>query len=427
VKGGHANLTLHTTATGSLTPQQAGRMLLEPDTYTDDRLVQRICGVLREQAPISFVDHPEYPPLWAITRHRDIREVELHPDDFIQGRHSFLFSLDQERKESESAYPPSRNIIHMDGEEHRQVRAVTASWFTPKNLRALDDSVNNLARRATNKMAELGGTCDFVQDIAMDYPLQVIMSLLGLPESDYPFMLRVSKAMAGTQDPEVEPELEREDVLAAFFSYFTHVTEQRRAHPTEDLASAIANANLPGDVSLALADTVWYYIIFALAGHDTTTRALAGGLQAFVEHPEQLARLQADAGLLEGAPNEIIRWVTPVKHVCRTTTHKCDIGGHTFQPGDVLFLSYPGANFDPEAFAHPQVFDIGRSPNGHLAFGIGVHFCLGAQLARMEVRALLKELVPRLRSIGLAGEPKLMRSNVIGGLKRLPIHYEMDG
>jgi cytochrome P450 len=218
-----------------------------------------------------------------------------------------------------------------------------------------------------------------------------------------------------------------EDLLAViqdFFAYFTALTDARKASPTEDLASVIANATVNGE-PIGIFEQISYYVIVATAGHDTTSSAMAGGLQALIEHPDQLARLQADPSLIASAVDEIIRWVTPVKHFMRNCTTEYTLRGHTFQPGDMVLLSYPSANRDEEVFDEPFRFDVSRSPNKHLAFGFGVHYCLGAMLARMEIKAMLSELVPRLRHIELAGEPAEMQTLFVGGLKRLPISYEI--
>jgi cytochrome P450 len=217
-------------------------------------------------------------------------------------------------------------------------------------------------------------------------------------------------------------------VINDFFVYFTALTEDRRANPTDDLASTIANATVINDAGeqelIGLMETISYYAITATAGHDTTASAMAGGMQALVENPDQLERLRQDPSLISTAVDEIIRWVTPVKHFMRNCTEPYEIGGLQFRPGDPVLLSYPSANRDEDVYPDPFRFDVGRTPNKHLAFGFGVHYCLGAMLARMELKAMLSELIPRLRSVELAGEPRLMKTLFVGGLKQLPIRYE---
>jgi cytochrome P450 len=276
-------------------------------------------------------------------------------------------------------------------------------------------------------MAELGGECDFARDVAMQFPLNGILAILGLPESDYPRMLRLTQELFGNADPEVRRGVDLVDlinVLGDFFAYFYALTAERRARPGEDLASVIANATIDGR-PMGDTEMISYYIIVATAGHDTTSSSIAGGLQALLEHPDQLARLQADMSLLPTAVDEMIRWVTPVKHFMRNATADYELAGTKIRPGDALLLSYPSANRDESVFEEPFRFDVGRSPNRHLAFGFGVHFCIGAQFAKMEMRALFRELLPRLGHIELAGEPELTRTLFVGGLKHLPIRYRL--
>jgi cytochrome P450 len=213
-------------------------------------------------------------------------------------------------------------------------------------------------------------------------------------------------------------------VVQDFFAYFTDLTEARRAEPTADLASVIANAEIDGE-PVGLMEQISYYVIIATAGHDTTASAMAGGMQALIENPEQLSLLQRDPSLIGSAADEIIRWVSPVKHFMRNCASEYTLRGHTFQPGDAVLLSYPSANRDEDVFDDPFRFDVGRSPNKHLAFGFGAHYCLGAMLARMEIRALLTELVPRIALIELGGEPAEMQTLFVGGLKHLPIRYQL--
>ena len=261
----------------------------------------------------------------------------------------------------------------------------------------------------------------------MHMPLNVILDILGLPESDYPRMLKLTQELFGGQDEELQRDSSPEAMIAVvqdFFAYFTQVTEDRRANPTDDLASAVANGKINGE-DLTLMQTISYYVITATAGHDTTSSAIAGGLQALIENPDQMERLRRDPSLVTTAADEIIRWVTPVKHFMRTATEDYELSGVTIKKGESVLLSYPSANRDGDVFENPDSFDITRSPNKHLAFGFGVHYCLGAMLARMEIKAMLTELIPRLKSIEIAGEPSLMKTTFVGGLKRLPVRYEM--
>jgi cytochrome P450 len=208
------------------------------------------------------------------------------------------------------------------------------------------------------------------------------------------------------------------------FQYFNELTASRRASPTEDLASAIANAQIEGE-PLSDIDTVSYYLIIATAGHDTTSAVISGGLQALVENPDQRERLRANMDLMPLATEEMIRWVTPVKEFMRTAQEATAVRGVPIAAGDSVLLSYASANRDEDVFDDPFRFDVGRDPNKHNAFGYGVHFCLGAALARMEVNSFFSELVPRLESIELASDPQHIATIFVGGLKHLPIRYSL--
>jgi cytochrome P450 len=213
-------------------------------------------------------------------------------------------------------------------------------------------------------------------------------------------------------------------VLLDFFQYFVALTADRRANPTDDLASVIANATIDGQ-PLNDFDTASYYVIIATAGHDTTSSSIAGGLEALLRHPDQLARLRDDPSLGPNAVEEMIRWVTPVKEFMRTATEDRAVGGVTIPPGDAVYLAYLSANRDEDVFEDPFRFDVGRPDNKQLAFGYGVHFCLGAHLARLELRIFFEELLARVEDLQLAGEAARSATVFVGGLKHLPVSYRM--
>lgn len=287
--------------------------------------------------------------------------------------------------------------------------------------------VDELAKSYVDKMLAAGPECDFVQEVAVNYPLYVIMSLLGLPEADFSRMLTLTQELFGSDDSEYRRGATNDDQLPALldmFGYFNGVTAARRERPTEDLASAIANARIDGE-PLSDIETVSYYLIVATAGHDTTSATISGGLQAFIENPDQLDRLRDDLTLMPLAVEEMIRWVTPVKAFMRTAAADTTVRGVRIAAGESVLLSYVSANRDEDVFAEPFRFDVGRDPNKHLAFGYGVHFCMGAALARMEVSSFFTELLPRLKSIELQADPELTATTFVGGLKHLPVRYAL--
>jgi cytochrome P450 len=406
------------------TMDEAAKVFADPLAYTDEAKLHAALMHLRIHAPVAWVDVPDYKPFWAITKHADIMAIERNNTLFTNSPRPVLMTA--EADEQQAAIGIS-TLIHMDDPQHRVVRAIGGDWFRPKAMRALKVRGDELAKRFVDSMAESGGECDFVQEVAVNYPLYVIMSLLGLPESDFPRLLKYTQELFGNDDAELQRGTSKEEQMTALldmFQYFTALTASRRADPTEDLASAIANATIDGE-PLSDIDTVSYYVIIATAGHDTTSAVISGGLQALIEHPDQLERLRDNPTLMPLASEEMIRWVTPVKEFMRTAREDTTVRGVPIAAGESVLLSYASANRDEEVFDDPFRFDVGRDPNRHNAFGYGVHFCLGAALARMEVNSFFSELVPRLKSIELAGDPAHIATIFVGGLKHLPIRYSL--
>ncbi len=407
----------------------AGRVLATPLAYTDENRLHEALAHLRAHAPVSWVDAPPYRPFWAITKHADVMEIERQNDLFTNDPRPLLTIAEADdalRRDMEAGIG-LRTLIHMDDPHHRDMRKIGVDWFRPKAMRDLKVRVDELAEIYVNKLVEKGPECDFVQEVAVNYPLYVILSLLGLPESDFPRMLKLTQEMFGGDDEEFQRGGNVDDMLAVlldFFNYFNELTASRREHPTEDLASAIANAKINGE-PLSDMDNVSYYVIVASAGHDTTSAAISGGLLSLIENQGELKRLQDDMGLMGTAVEEMIRCVVPVKEFMRTAQADTEVRGVPIAKGESVLLSYVSANRDEEVFADPFKFDVGRDPNRHLSFGHGVHFCLGAALARMEMNSFFTALVPRLKSIELAGEPELMATTFVGGLKHLPIRYSL--
>jgi cytochrome P450 len=413
------------TTTSDLTIETAGQVFTDPSAYADETRFHAATTLLRRQSPVHWVDGGDtYRPFWALTRHADVMEVERDNARFLSAPRPLLAPIAAEQLAIEKG-EVLRTLIHMDEPDHKAYRQVAATWFQPNSLKRLEDRMNELAVRFVDRMIELGDHCDFVRDVAVHYPLYVILSLLGLPESDFERMLQLTQQLFGGDDPELQRSTDLEEqftVLLDFFNYFTALTQSRRDHPTEDLASALANAKINGEY-LPDMDLASYYVIIATAGHDTTSSTIAGGLLALLQHPDELARLKADPGLLTTAVDEMIRWVTPVKEFMRTATEDAVVGGTKIAAGDSLYLAYLSANRDEDVFDEPFRFDAGRTPNKHLAFGFGPHFCLGAQLARLETRALFAELLSRVDEISLAGSPTSSATVFVGGLKTLPISY----
>jgi cytochrome P450 len=417
-----------TDAHADLTLEQAGQAFLTGVTFQDEALFHAVATKLRHEDPVHWVEHPDFNPFYVLTKHADILDVELHPAEFLNAPRAILGHKAADEQRALQGHLV-KSLVQMDDPEHRLHRNLTADWFLPKNLAKLQGRLDELAQRSVQQMVDAGGEVDFARDIAMQYPLYVILAILGLPESDYPRMLQLTQELFGAEDPDFK----REDdamasliqTVAEFVAYFDGITADRQAHPTEDLASVIANAMVEGN-PIGHKEQLGYYIIAATAGHDTTSNSMSGGMHALISNPDQLARLQADPSLMPTAIDEMIRWTSPVKHFMRTATVDYDIRGTTVKAGQDVLLSYWSANHDEDVFADPFTFDVGRTPNKHLAFGFGIHYCLGAMLARMEMKSLFGALLPRLQHIELAGEPQLTRSTFVSGLKHLPIRYQLS-
>jgi cytochrome P450 len=403
---------------------EAAKVFADPQAYADEAKLHAAFAHLRANAPVAWVDVPDYNPFWAITKHADIMAIERANTLFTNSPRPVLATAEGDVQQAAIGVS---TLIHMDDPQHRKVRAIGADWFRPKAMRALKVRIDELAKRYVDHMVAAGPECDFVQEVAVNYPLYVIMSMLGLPESDFPRMLKYTQELFGNDDAEFQRGTSKEEqmsVLLEMFEYFNTLTASRRANPTEDLASAIANAKIDGE-PLSDVDTVSYYLIIATAGHDTTSAVISGGLHALIDNPDQRERLRTNMDLMPLATEEMIRWVTPVKEFMRTAREDTTIRDVPIATGESVLLSYASANRDEEVFENPLRFDVGRDPNKHNAFGYGVHYCLGAALARMEVNSFFSELVPRLESIELGGDPAHIATIFVGGLKHLPIRYSL--
>jgi len=405
------------------TTESLGAIFADPAAYADPESWHATARRIREESPILRVTLEHYPEFWAITKHADIMEIERNPDVFTNAPLPVLTPKTNVRAAAEA---PVKTLIQMDGDEHKAHRHIVNDWFLPGSVRRLQQRIDQLALGAVDYMEGLDGHCDFVNDVSLHFPLQVILSILGLPESDFPRLLRLTQELFGAEDPDIARLGEDESmvsVLLDFVQYFTDLANDRRAHPTEDLASVIANARVSGE-SIADLDALGHYVIIATAGHDTTSSAIGGGMLALLEYRDQLELLQARPELVHNAADEFIRYVSPVKHFMRTCHAPFTLRDVTFAPGDLVLLSFASANRDEEVFADPFRLDVQRTnASSQLAFGFGRHFCLGAHLARMEIRALFGELLGRLATADLAGVPTWTHAHFVQGPKSIPLTY----
>ena len=415
------------------------RLVVDPVAYSDGVTANKALRWMRKHKPLSMARAEGIHPFWIVTKHADILEISRQNDLFHNGDLSVTFNTiagDARVRQITGGSPHIlRTLVQMDAPDHTNHRRLAQAWFLPQSIRSLEDRIRQIAREHVDRMAGFGGECDFATDVAITYPLRVIMEVLGVPPADEPRMLRLTQELFGAADPDLNRSgapvadnptgfLQMRETIDDFFQYFKDLTDDRRTHPRNDLATVLANAEIDG-APISDFEAMSYYIIVATAGHETTSSCTAGALWGLSRYPEQFAKLKADLGLIPGLVEESIRWTSPVKHFMRTATADYSLRGQTIHKGDWIWLSYPSGNRDEEVFDDPEAFDIERSPNRQLSFGYGAHLCLGQHLARMEMRILWEELLPRLESLELAGKPEQSVANFIVNLKKLPIRYRM--
>ncbi|MFV0259156.1 MAG: cytochrome P450 [Acidimicrobiales bacterium] len=364
--------------TSDMTLDEASRAFVESKRYTDADRWHQAAAVIRAEDPVHWVEHPDVYPFWVVTSHAEVMEVELHDEEFIAGPRGILGSREADDNRATHGTHRIKSLVVMDGKEHKDYRDLAASWFRPSNLRKMTGRLDQLTVEAMTKLEAAGGEIDFATDVAMEYPLQVILAMMGLPQSDYPRMLQLTQELFGPEDPEYARDAEDslagiDDTIRDFFSYFNSITEDRKARPTGDFCSIVANAEIDGE-PIGVMEQLGLYIIAATAGHDTTSHAMTGGLQALIQHPDQLKKLQEQPELMPYAVDEMIRWTSPVKHFMRTATCDYELGGKTIKKGQDVLLAYWSANRDEAVFDDPFTFDVGRKTNRHVAFGVGTHF-----------------------------------------------------
>ena len=402
--------------------------IANPRTFTDPVALHSLLSRIRNTDPLPFVEADDYAPFWLVSRHMDIMEVERNAAQFINAPRQALLPLSYEAQARAAAGGVDtsqimRNLILMDGAEHKAYRDITQGYFTPKGLQVVRSTIDALAREFINRMDQPEGEIDFAE-VAMAFPLRVVMSMLEVPPEDEPMMLRLTQQTLSSQDPEFQSEGGARRAMLEMYDYFKTIIDRLRASPTDSLASVISNARIDGEL-LPDRDVFGYFNIAATAGHDTTSYALTSGTLAFLHNPGELARLRSDPALMPLAIEEVLRWTTPVKHFCRTAVNDCVVAGKQVKAGDLLLLSYPSGSFDDAVYEDPFTFRIDRRPNRHLAFGTGPHVCLGQYLARIELTSFFSELLARVEHLELAGEPRIVEGSFVGGVKYLPVRYRL--
>ena len=424
---------------------EVAHAVLDPKAYAAWDPLLDLFDQVRAAGPVQRVVAPndEYEPFWLVTGYDEVMQVSKDNATWLNApRATVMTTREGERlarevtaKQGEESPNLVSSLVSLDAPRHPPLRRLTQDWFMPKNLRTIEAAIRELAVKTVDKFVAAGKggpgedkVVDFVPLVSAPYPLHVVMQILGVPEEDEPRMLMLTQQMFGGQDEDLNksgiaslpPEMISQIVFGAvadFEAYFEGLAAQRRAQPTADVATLLAQADI------SARDRAGYYIIIAAAGHDTTSASTAGAMQALAQDPAQFARVKADRSLVPGIVEEAIRWTTPVQHFMRTASEDCELGGVKIARGDWLMLNYVAANHDPAQFENPRKFDATREHNRHLAFGAGAHQCLGLHLARLEMRILFEALLDRIDSVELAGEPRRAKSTFVGGLKTLPLRF----
>ena len=376
---------------------------------------------LREHQPVFHHPEPHGPGFWVVSKHADVQAVSRDP---------VTYSSDQDRggvtplEEPETPMPGGgiKVLIAMDPPEHTRYRKLVNRGFTPRMINALEPRIRELAVRILDR-AIAKGTCDFVVDVAAELPVEVIAELIGVPKQDRHKIFEWTNRIVGAEDPEYfvsEHQMQR--AMTEMFVYVHELCEQRRREPQDDIMSELLQAELEGD-KLTDLELNAFFLFLSSAGNETTRTAAAHGLNAFLENPQEYDKLVQDPERLIGsATEEILRWATPTMYLRRNVTRDTELRGRALKAGDKLSLWYVSANRDEDVFEDPFRFDIEREPNDHVAFGgPGPHFCLGASLARLELRVLFEELARRVPVLRPLGAPACLRSNIVAGIKHLPV------
>jgi cholest-4-en-3-one 26-monooxygenase len=391
--------------------------LTNPDSFVE-AFPHDMLKRLRRESPIYR--HPDDDGgFWAVTKYDDVVTVSQDSATFSSAQGTNIPVM----RDEQGLQLLQMLMLNMDPPRHTKYRKLVSGGFTPAMIRKLEPHVRELTDRIIDNVAARG-ECDFVTDIAAELPLQVIAEFIGIPQGDRHKVFDWSNQLIGFDDPEfqVTPETGRHAAMEMFM-YANQLAVDRRQNPQQDLISLFMEAEVDGE-RLSEPEFDAFFLLLAVAGNETTRNAISGGMLALFEHPGQRERLAADLSLMPSAVEEVLRWVTPVIYFRRTATRDAELHGVPVAAGDRVVLYYGSANRDEDVFPDADVFDVGRSPNPHLAFGGGgVHFCLGASLARLEMRVMFEQLLTRLPDIGLAGPPQRLRSNFINGIKHMPVRF----
>ncbi len=402
--------------------------IIDPDRYAAKGYPHEVWRTLRRDAPLRWFEMGQRPGFWAVTRRADIVWLSKQPGRFLNAPRLAVFA-DSPPPDISNDGPLLNHLLNMDPPVHASFRNVASSWFTPRAVSRRRPEVERITRELLDQMAGKS-EADFVLDFAAPLTLSVLAEMLGAPRDDWQQLFAWTNQVAGSADPEFQKEQTSSLGTMAkardeMFAYFLAMADQRRADPRDDMVSVLANAEIDA-APMPDFQLLSYLVLLVVAGNETTRNAASGGLLALIENPDERARLQRHPDFVNTAVEETVRWTSPVIQFARTASEDFELHGQRVKAGQTLCLFYGSANRDEESFEAPDRFKIDRSPNPHIGFGIGEHFCLGANLARLELRVIFGQLMPRLRSIEMNGPFERMRSSLIGGVKRMPVRFEIE-
>jgi cholest-4-en-3-one 26-monooxygenase len=402
--------------------------LVHPEAYAFHGYPHPTWARLRREDPVHWFDQTDGLPFWAITKHADIVEIGKQPDKFLNGPRVVV----GHEPELPNNFPPT--LIQLDPPKHGVYRQLISKRFTPRYLKRIHGDIERIGKEIVDQLLRKSGPgefgeCDFVREVSAPLPIAVIAWLLGVPESDWNLLFDWTNRTIGAGDPEYRQEgkTPQETAMGAMtelFGYFTQLVAEKRRNPGDDLVSLFATLEVDGQ-PIPEIDVLTFCLIIVIAGNETTRNATTGGMLSFIEHPEQMRKLQRNPKLIDSAVEEVVRWTSPIIHFARAASCDYELRGKQIKKGDALALFYPSANRDEDVFDKPDSFLIDRNPNHHLGFGVGEHFCLGSHVARLEMAIAYKYLLPRIEEIEVSGHIERLASALVGGVKRLPIRYKL--
>ncbi len=395
--------------------------LFDKDGFQDQRHHEWLRELRNTEPGVHFLAEPDGPGFWAVTRHEHIREVSRHPEIYSSNRGGTQI---QDNDEPDSQLRRDSIMLDMDSPKHTRYRKLVNKGFTPRMIGLLDDYLVNRTRRIVDRVCETG-EAEFVTQLSAELPLQAIAEMLGIPVEDRTKIFDWTNKMIGSDDPDfTHDHSEVDQAFAELYEYSHQLQMERRDSPADDIVTTLLGAEIDGDV-LTEFEFDMFFLLLCVAGNETTRNTISWGMLEFLRNPGEWNRFCADPdGSMSGMVEEVLRWASPVLHFRRTATSDTELGGVKIAEGDKVVMWYISGNRDERVFEDPYRFDIGRSPNDHIGFGGGgPHFCLGANLARMEIRLMFRELATRLPDMRLVGEPSYLRSNFIGGIKSLPVAF----